>query len=538
MVSDPFLSDSRKRKRPTTMRAPHKKQATPTPDKHDVEITDSESENDEQGNVSANESEEADEDALDSEEEFQDESAADKRRRLAKQYLDNLKLETMAGDNYDFDAQDLDDDILASRLQRDVAENKGMIYKFFAASLIVDDEAIRQQFTRIGSKGLTGVSVCYPHAYTVSKDMELIKWNIDDKNKKAVRVKHTKGGPKFAELASDPSLNGHSDEILCVAASPDGKYVVTGGRDNRIIVWSTESLTPVKVLETRKGGVRNNGDVLAMVFRRNSDQLYVACADLRIRTYSINQMAQLETLYGHQDLVVDISSLIQERCVTVGSRDKTAMLWKISEESRLTFRGGDTDPAARRSSKYTKDKSDKPKDVVRPAFYAEGSMDCVSMLDDTHFVTGSDNGNISLWSLAKKKALYTMRQAHGLIPQERVYSAEAEYSGKPEELPPKSPYWITSIYALPYSDIFVSGSWDGKLRLWKLEANLRQFTLLKELDGAKGLVTKLEMFEGKSDDGEYIKVVGSMSKEHRLGRWCKVPGGRNALYSAVIAKQK
>ncbi|GME98213.1 unnamed protein product [[Candida] boidinii] len=59
---------------------------------------------------------------LDSDEEFAGETAADKRRRLAKQYLDNLKQET---ENYDFDAKDLDDEIIASRLQKDVAEQQG-----------------------------------------------------------------------------------------------------------------------------------------------------------------------------------------------------------------------------------------------------------------------------------------------------------------------------------------------------------------------------------------------------------------------------
>ena len=80
----------------------------------------------------------------------------------------------------------------------------------------------------------------------------------------------------------------------------------------------------------------------SIVFRRNSDQLFAACADLRIRTYSINQFTQLEILYGHQDNISDISALAKETCVSVGSRDKTAMFWKIAEESRLTFRGGDS----------------------------------------------------------------------------------------------------------------------------------------------------------------------------------------------------
>ena len=38
------------------------------------------------------------------------------------------------------------------------------------------------------------------------------------------------------------------------------------------------------------------------------------------------------------------------------------------------------------------------------------------MIDESHFVTGSDNGNVALWS-AKKKPLTTKRLSHGLQPQ-------------------------------------------------------------------------------------------------------------------------
>ncbi|GME99720.1 unnamed protein product [Ambrosiozyma monospora] len=79
---------------------------------------------------------EDDVDEGDDEEEYKTESAADKRRRLAKQYLQNLQQET---ETYDFDAKDLDNDIIASRLQQDVAEQKGYIYKFIGEKLLLKE---------------------------------------------------------------------------------------------------------------------------------------------------------------------------------------------------------------------------------------------------------------------------------------------------------------------------------------------------------------------------------------------------------------
>lgn len=472
------------------------------------------------------------EEEIELEEEAQ-ESAADKRRRLAKQYLQDLKKSLGGGaseeneednDDYNFDAKDLDDEIISSRLKMDVAEQKGWIYKFLGEKLkLTNENIINKKITRVSQMALTSVAVHWPYAYTTSKDLTLTKWDIRDSSKNPKQIKSVKGGLDFEELKDEHAENGHFDEIYACVVSPDGKYVVTGGKDGRVIVWSTNSLSCIRVLETKN----RKGEVLSMCFRRGSDQLYVSCADLKIRTYSINQLAQLETLYGHQDIVCDISALGLERCVSVGSRDRTAMLWKISEETRLTFRGGDS------MERFEKLKQ-KGELNADNQFYFEGSIDCVSMIDDSHFVTGSDNGNVCLWSLAKKKPLFTKRVAHGIQPNFEPTSASAEKNESValRQVPEPQPFWITSVYALPYSDIFITGSWDGKLRVWKIGTELRNFDLVDTID-ANGIVTKIQAFDDE-EKGE-LRIYAALSKEHRLGRWIKpLPGTRNALFSCIV----
>lgn len=509
-----------------------KKTATPTPDLlNDEEISGGSDTDDEQGNVSVDEKEVGgfDDDEINSDDEFAGESTADKRRRLLKQYLENLKTE-MEEEYGEFDALDLDLDIISTRLKKDAAEQKGYVYKFVADNLLLQDSEPR--ISRIGSMSLTSLSLHYPYCYTTSKDMELSKWDIRDFNKKPRRVKYVRGGSKFYEINKEVSKNGHVDEIHTVAASPNGKFVVTGGKDKRLIIWSTESLSPLKVIENKTKA----GAFYGLTFRRNSDQLYAACGDLKIRTYSVNQLLQLETLYGHQDLVVDISALGQERCVTVGSRDRTAMLWKIAEETRLTFRGGDS------TDKKRKKKRDEEEEKESEIFYAEGSIDVVSMIDDSHFVTGSDNGNISLWSTAKKKPQFTQRLAHGIIPSltSEQISGEKSEELATKQIPVQNPYWITSIYALPFSNVFFSGSWNGEIKVWKLNEDLRSFVQIGVLPRAKGVVTRIEAIEEDTNKkNSRIRVFATLAKEQRLGRWTqqKGDGARNALYSIVINQQ-
>lgn len=520
MAGDPFLSDpSRKRKRQnktsrpktpstsTTKNSNKNNRKTPQSN-NDDDISGSDTDED-PGNVSLSSKEPGsdEEPELSSDEEFNHESAADKRRRLAKQYLENLQTADL---NEEFSAKDLDDDIVGRRLQRDVAETRGHIYKFYGEAISSQMDEISPKTTRIGSKHLTSMAISYPYLYTTSKDIELIKWDISQGHKKPVRVKHTKGGVKYTDLRENPNYNHHCEAINCVAASSDGKFVVTGGKDGRLIIWAPENLTCLKVLETRS-------PINSISFRKNSDQLFAACADLKIRTYSINQFSQVEILYGHQDNITDISALTKETCVSVGSRDRTALFWKIPEESRLTFRGGDS---GKPLSKQLAENN---------LYYPEGSIDCVSMVDESHFLTGSDNGNLCFWALSKKKPLFTQRIAHDLQPE--MLASQASSEATPTQIiPERQPYWITSLHGVPYSDIFFSGSYSGELKIWRIDREgLRSFKLVGVVK-INGCINRIDTVEVDSKLLVYVLV----SKEHKFGRWVKV-GGKNSLVSFALS---
>ncbi|CAR26211.1 hypothetical protein ZYGR_0H00180 [Zygosaccharomyces rouxii] len=556
---------------------------TPTRDV-DEEITDPSSEEEDGEHQGAGDGE-SDEDLVDSEEEFKGENPADKRRRLAKEYLKNLKEEAhdviadgegLQGENKDvesvtvddynnFDAAELDRDILASRLKQDVAEQHGRVFRFFAHKLLLSEA--KTTFTRVGENNLTCISCFQPafnkfqidderlssrnkgkiFAYTASKDLQITKYDITDFDRRPQKLAFTKGGPRFfpqGKYEIENTTEGHYDEILTLAASPDGKYVVSGGKDRKLIVWSAESLAPVKVIPTKD----RRGEVLGLTFRKNTDQLYASCADYKIRTYSINQASQLETLYGHHDIVVDISALSMERCVTVGSRDKTAMLWKIPDETRLTFRGGEEiDKLEKRwlrqhATEKENGELEYPDASEMPVFYGEGSIDVVTMVDDSHFITGSDNGNLCLWSLAKKKPVFVERTAHGVIPppgSEQI-SGESNEQIRQRQLQDKRisrPYWITAVHAIPYSNVFFSGSWNGSIKVWKILDNLRGFELLGELPNCNGVVNKIQVVEAGKHGKEVFRVLASVGKEHKFGRWInKLPKARNGIYSAVITQ--
>ena len=55
--------------------------------------------------------------------------------------------------------------------------------------------------------------------------------------------------------------------------------------------------------------------------------------------WSLDEMAYVETVFGHQDAVMGIDAMMKERAVSVGGRDNTVRVWKIVEESQFVYSG-------------------------------------------------------------------------------------------------------------------------------------------------------------------------------------------------------
>lgn len=75
---------------------------------------------------------------------------------------------------------------------------------------------------------------------------------------------------------------------------------------------------------------------------------------------------------------------------------------------------------------------------------------CMPWSDEALLIVSCSS--ISLWSTTKKKPLFSYSVAHGVtdhVPDLMLPSSSASAI--------RNPRWITSIAALPYSDVFASG---------------------------------------------------------------------------------
>lgn len=481
----------------------------------------------------------------DEDEDLRHEDPAAKRVRLAEQYLANTQREAL--DEAGFDAADVDVENLrrrmGDRLKEDTAETKGKMYRLIAEDM--DWSAATCARFRTDMKSVTGVAIGVGHVYTVSKDMTLAKWALptpDQVSRKPRKVVFSRGSKK--------TMEHHSAAILCVAASADGQYVVTGGADNRLIIWSAADLKPLKIFfgQHRDNGHRDS--VMAVAFQRGSNHLFSASKDRTVKVWSCDELAYVETLFGHQDEVLDVDALGKEICVTAGARDRTARYWKVVEENQLIFRGGGPARGSRAARSAPRDAEDSGVDLsAHVDSEHEGSIERIAFVDDDTFVTGSDSGALSLWSVHKKKAVFSLPLAHGVDPLPPLDERSAESDPTNQYLDAEAlmnvraqPRWITALEALPFSDILVSGSWDGWVRAFRITPDKRRIEALGRIgesgtliahdasdkSGAvRGVINDLSIVD-KGDRGkEGLLIAAAVGAEHRLGRWMS-SDGKNA----------
>ncbi|KAJ3016037.1 pre-rRNA processing protein [Thoreauomyces humboldtii] len=413
------------------------------------------------------------------------------------------------------------------------------------------------------------------YVYSASKDASIVKWDFWT----GKRVHFTPGGLKPTKKLTAAygsriaaAHKGHSDHILSLAVSSDGQFLATGGRDKAINIWSVADDKHLTVFKQHRDAVAG------LAFRKGQNQLYSASLDRTIKLWNIDEMSYVETLYGHQDQITCIDTLARERCITSGSRDRTCRLWKIIEESQLIFRGGGSGThESAGEDLVVMDGVKKVPKLDKQAGLAGGSLDVVAMLDEEYFVSGSDTGAISLWNINRKKPMFTKLRAHGpgsklthghSTPENPAPTADGAF-------PEGGCGGITSLAAVKYSDMFASGSADGYIRLWKVD-NKKKFHLIGSIPMA-GFINSLAFLEaatvpspdaslatptpgntstpaprntaearlarakaalasGAPVDGsaptskkDLLYLVAGVGQEHRLGRWWRYKGVRNAV---------
>lgn len=362
----------------------------------------------------------------------EEETVDAKKVRLARSYLSKMEKGDSEDSSSASESDDDDDatehDRIGSKLQRERLNLEGTLERVVAdkvdQSLIkvrqsMDNDKDAKEWISTGHMKLlrghdltptcVALQASGEKAISGSKDHSVILWDVEQEKKAFTLC------PTWKQHKKDADVSRTIGEVLSVACSDDGRYAAVGRRDATVSIFDIRANKNNLVKEF----TGHKGPVTCLSFRTQSLQMFSGSEDRCIRHYNLNEMMYVETLYGHQFGVMGIDCHRKERPLSVG-RDRTARAWKLAEDTHLIFRGG---------AKVS-------------------SADCVSVMKDDWYLTGHDDGHLGLWMTEKKKAVTTIEHAHG------VEGSVGRGVG--------------CIGGLKGSDLAITGSNDGYLRLWKV----------------------------------------------------------------------
>ena len=462
------------------------------------------------------------------------ETPVEKRVRLAKEYLQRVKDGLRAGrrldrpegdgddrarrrgtdadpedgedadpeDGEDGDEEDGDDEMLGDALKREVLRDEWRQHRRLASSIrtsaagggaSTSAPAVEVSSARLlrGAHRLPltalAVSEDGRRAFSASKDNRLVQWDVETGAREAVTfpvdadADARAGRRNLSNVATGTIRVGNDRTLMSLAASSDGRYLAAGGTGRAVHVWDLRAGGQARHLGAMPG---HRACITSCAFREGTAELFTGSADRTIKIWNLAEMAYVDTLYGHGAEVLGVDVGRRERVLSCG-RDRTCRIWKVPEETQLVYQAG-----------------------------ATGIESC-ALLTPTQWVTGGDDGSISLWSQLKKKATSRVAGAH---------------ARRPDDLGGQASCWVGAVAACRNSDLVASGAGDGRVRFWCAHGAVEggggsSFRGLRHLGDlpARGFVNGLHLRDGGA------LVVAGVGQEQRWGRWARIKSATNGV---------
>jgi WD40 repeat protein len=234
--------------------------------------------------------------------------------------------------------------------------------------------------------------------------------------------------PGDAKLADPVVLSGHNGPVQAVALTPDGQFLITGGDDATVRLWSVADGKPSRSIEG------HSAPVLALAVSPGGETLLTGSADKNARLFDLASGAFRTALTGHNGPVQGVAfSPKGDRLVTAAA-DGGLKVWDAAD-GRGVIAFGHTPPAANAPMQP----------VLGVAFSGEGSL-----------VSASADKTLKTWT----------------------------YEGSWSEMKPLTPhvFRVLAIDFSPDGKLLAAGggepSRSGEVKIWDVE----KATLVRSLD--------------------------------------------------------
>lgn len=317
--------------------------------------------------------------------------------------------------------------------------------------------------------------------------------NADKAHEKLVprRQSASQGGKKRKRACEIENTR----KYLSAAASDDGRMFAAGDDGGCVTVWDVRERRPVTELTGHKGAVTG------VAFRSQSQALLSCSEDRTIRVWSCDSLVHIDTLFGHQSGAVAVDALASDRAASAG-RDRTVRAWRVESDKQL---------------------------ILRSSAACPESACFIGPKSGSHILTGNEDGSVSLWSTSRRKPVqvrpYAHAPNHGVALETttsrcKPLGKHAMLEGKRARRAVESPSrngdgaaamaWVSAAAGDTGTDIAATGAGDGAIRLWRWYGS--QLACVGAAP-ARGFVNDIDI------SGHSGLLVAASGREPRLGRW-------------------
>ncbi len=128
-------------------------------------------------------------------------------------------------------------------------------------------------------------------------------------------------------LMEDLTLR-HQAAVNAIVFDRGGKYFFSGCNEGKLIIWDLINRKPVKAMNT--GSAIND-----LCLSPNPANIFIACAEPKIKLFALAGGNIVRTLDGHTDVVNSLAISPNNLYLISGSNDKTARIWDLRNMKQL-----------------------------------------------------------------------------------------------------------------------------------------------------------------------------------------------------------
>ncbi|CAD7932328.1 unnamed protein product [Amoebophrya sp. A25] len=280
-----------------------------------------------------------------------EESAAEAKLRLAKQYLSSLD-----GDSVDAKRKRLREDLEQQNPQR--VSNLGTTLR------LVPKKAKAAH----GKQMCTSVCIRKDERkiYSGGNDCSVVEHDVAT----GKQVRFAGGYKKF-------DCGGHYGSVLSLAFCEPLNLLCSVGEDALLRLWDPRQ--PNKCVAALHG---HKGPITKVVADPGTAQVFTAGSDKMIKLWDLQHRSVLDSYLGHTEKITNMDILQRGKPIT-GSLDKSARFWRTAQDSHLLFAKHDS------------------------------SVDAVAALQANLFVSGGQDGSLHAWSTESSRPVASVAHAHG-----------------------------------------------------------------------------------------------------------------------------